>query len=153
MSSTLTSNIICSSWKARLASMYNKAKQAATPSSSPHPAGTFWASSLPHLESHLAPSSACSRAPPGGTIVEFSVPESSTASLLTVSEFSALLTFVSPGNKDTAVALWDMQSGSVSYHKSEAEAAPVQYCGERHHRLLLKSKSTTDSAAIMNFDS
>ncbi|XP_047451855.1 spatacsin [Mugil cephalus] len=75
---------------------------------------------------------------PVDLIVEFFVPESSTASLLNVSEFSALLTFVSPGNKETTVALWDLESESVSYHKSEAEAAPVQYCGERHHRLLLK---------------
>lgn len=69
----------------------------------------------------------------------FSVPESSAPSVLTVCEFSAQLTFVSPGNERTAAALWDLESGSVSYHQAEGEAAPVQRCGERQHRLLLKS--------------
>uniref|UniRef100_A0A3P9AU02 SPG11 vesicle trafficking associated, spatacsin n=1 Tax=Maylandia zebra TaxID=106582 RepID=A0A3P9AU02_9CICH len=57
---------------------------------------------------------------------------------LTVSEFSALLTFVRPGNQQTTVALWDMKYGNVRYHQAAGEAAPVQRCGERQHRLLLK---------------
>ncbi|XP_071316860.1 spatacsin isoform X2 [Trachinotus anak] len=131
------------SWEARLASMYSRAQQAPAPSSSSsssssQPARTSWSSSLPHLESHQAPSSAHSRVPCSGTTVTFSVPKSSTPSLLTVSEFSALLTFVSPGNRQTTVALWDLESGSVSYHQVKGEAAPVQHCGERQHRLLLK---------------
>ncbi|XP_069570605.1 spatacsin [Brachyistius frenatus] len=123
------------SWEARLALMYKMAQQPTAPSSS---SSTSWSSSLPHLESHLAPSSSHSRAPPGGTTTSFSVPESSAPSLLAVSEFSAMLTFVTPGNRQTAVALWDMESGIVSCHQAESEAAPVQCCGEKQHRLLLK---------------
>ncbi|XP_073327338.1 spatacsin [Pagrus major] len=126
------------SWEARLASMYSRAQQAAAPSSSSSSSSSSWSSSLPHPESHQAPSSAHSRAPHGGATVSFSVPESSSPSLLTVSEFSAQMTFVSPGNRQTTVALWDLESGSVSYHQAEGEAAPVQRCGERQHRLLLK---------------
>ncbi|TKS65755.1 Spatacsin Colorectal carcinoma-associated protein [Collichthys lucidus] len=127
------------SWEARLASMYSRAQQAEAPSSSTRTAGTSWSSSLLHLESQQASSSVHSRAPHGGVTVTFSAPESSAPSLLTVSEFSAQLTFVTPGNTQTTVALWDLESGSVSYHRAEGEAAPVQLCGERQHRLLLKS--------------
>ncbi|XP_067348995.1 spatacsin isoform X2 [Channa argus] len=126
------------SWEARLTSMYIRAQQAPTPSVSSQPAGTSWFSSLPHLKSHRAPSLSNSKVPHGGVTVAFSVPESSSPSLLTVSEFSALLTFVSPSNRQTTVALWDLESGSVSYHQVEGEAALVQRCGERQHRLLLK---------------
>ncbi|XP_039988709.1 spatacsin [Xiphias gladius] len=132
------------SWEARLASMYSRAQQGPAPptsasssSSSSQPARTSWSSSLPHLTSHQAPSAARSRVPCGGASVAFSAPESSAPSLLTVSEFSALLTFVSPGNRQTTVASWDFESGSLSYHQAEGEAAPVQRCGERQHRLLL----------------
>ncbi|KAF0040785.1 hypothetical protein F2P81_006683 [Scophthalmus maximus] len=79
------------------------------------------------------------RVPCGGATVDFSfVPESSASSLLAVSDFSALLTFVSPGNRQTTVVSWDFESGSVSYHQAEGEAAPLQRCGEAQHRLLLK---------------
>uniref|UniRef100_A0A665VVE9 Spatacsin C-terminal domain-containing protein n=1 Tax=Echeneis naucrates TaxID=173247 RepID=A0A665VVE9_ECHNA len=126
------------SWKARLASMYSRAQQAPSSSGSPPPpTRSSWSGFLPHLESQ-APSSAQSRAPGGGATITFSVSETSAPSLLVVSEFSALLTFVSPGNRQTTVALWDLESGSVSYHKAEGEAVPVQRCGERQHRLLLK---------------
>ena len=127
--------------------MYSRAQQAAAPSSSSSSSSSSsWSSSLPHTgEFHQAPSSAHSRVPHGGATVSFSVPESSSPSLLTVSEFSAQLTFVSPGNRQTTVALWDLESGSVSYHQAEGEAAPVQRCGERQHRLLLKSESSSSS--------
>ncbi|XP_061578291.1 spatacsin isoform X2 [Cololabis saira] len=125
------------SWEARLASIYSRVQQT-SPSSSPTTPSSFWGSSLPHLQSHVAPASAHTRRPPGGAFVVFSVPESSAASLLTVSEFSALVTFVTPGNRQTTVALWEMESGSVSYHQAEGEAAALLMCGERHHRLLLK---------------
>ncbi|XP_035497750.2 spatacsin isoform X3 [Scophthalmus maximus] len=125
------------SWGARLASMYSRAQQAPPPSS--QPARASWSSSLPHLESHQAPSSTHSRVPCGGATVDFSfVPESSASSLLAVSDFSAQLTFVSPGNRQTTVVSWDFESGSVSYHQAEGEAAPLQRCGEAQHRLLLK---------------
>lgn len=120
--------------------MYSRAQQ--TPSStSPQPAGTSWSSSLHHVESHQGPSSAHSRVPCGGVSAVFSVPEPSTPTQLTVTEFSAQLTFVSPDKKQTVAALWDLESGSVSYHQAEGEAAPVERCGERQHRLLLKSRS------------
>uniref|UniRef100_A0A672YKB5 SPG11 vesicle trafficking associated, spatacsin n=1 Tax=Sphaeramia orbicularis TaxID=375764 RepID=A0A672YKB5_9TELE len=126
------------SWEARLASMYSRAQQTAAPSSSSPSPGTSWSSSLPHLKSHQAQVSGCSRAPPRGSTTSFSVPASSTLSLLNVTEFSALLTFVSPSNRQTTVALWDLGSGSVSYHQVEGEGAPVQHCGEKRHILLLK---------------
>ncbi|KAL4003977.1 malate synthase [Sarotherodon galilaeus] len=132
------------SWEARLTFLYSRAQQATAPSSSSSsssrpPRTSSWFSSLPHLDSHPAPSSAHSRVPPGGLTVAFAVPESSASSQLTISEFSALLTFVRPGNQQTTVALWDIQEyGNVSYHQAAGEAAPVQRCGERQHRLLLK---------------
>ncbi|XP_071396298.1 spatacsin [Centroberyx affinis] len=125
------------SWEARLASMYTEARRAAPPPSPP----PSWFSSSPRSESRPAPSRARpSRggAPPWGTTVVFSVPESSVASHLSVSEFSALLTFVSPGDGRTTVAFWDLESQSVSYHRTEGEATAVQRCGETQHRLLLK---------------
>ncbi|KAI3371229.1 hypothetical protein L3Q82_023542, partial [Scortum barcoo] len=137
------------SWEARLASLYSRAQQAAAPPPS-QSAGTCWSSSLLHLESHQASSSAHSRARHCGETVVFSVPESSTPSLLTVSEFSAQLTFVSPGNRQTTMALWDLESGSVSYHQAEGEAAPVQCCGEKQHRLLLKSKGRCVSGLVLS---
>lgn len=115
--------------------MYSRAQR------TPAPPLPSWSSSLPQLESHLALSSGRSRTPPGGAVVEFSVPESAGASLLAVSEFSALLTFVSPGNRNTTLALWDLESGTVVHHRVEGESALVRPCGERQHRLLLKSKN------------
>ncbi|XP_028287766.1 spatacsin isoform X2 [Parambassis ranga] len=129
------------SWEARLASLHSRVQQAATLSSSSassQPTGRSWATSLPHLDSHLVPSLPHSRAPPGGATIALSVPESSTSSLLTVTEFSALVTFVTPGNRQNTVALWDVEHCHVSYHRVEGEAAPVQRSGERQHRLLLK---------------
>lgn len=124
------------SWEARLASMYSSALDtAASPSSS---SSASWWSSLPHLSSHHASLPGHSRVPPTGLTVSFCVPESCSPSLLTISEFSALLTFVTPGNAHTTVALWDFESGSVSFHRAEEEAAPVQHCGQRQHILLLK---------------
>ncbi|XP_037539687.1 spatacsin [Nematolebias whitei] len=127
------------SWEARLASMYSRAQQSAASSSS-HPAGTFWSSSPLCLQSQLDPSPVHSRAPPGGIVNVLSISKPSIPFLLSVSEFSVLLTFVTPGNRQTTVALWDLESRKVSYHRAEGEAAPVQLCGERQHRLLLKSK-------------
>lgn len=135
--------------------MYSRAKQATPPSSSScfsssqPPRTSSWFSSLPHLDSHLAPSSSHSRVPPGGMTVTFAIPESSASSQLTVSEFSALLTFVRPGNQQTTVALWDMKYGNVRYHQAAGEAAPVQRCGERQHRLLLKSKSPRSRSLLL----
>ncbi|PWA19897.1 hypothetical protein CCH79_00016604, partial [Gambusia affinis] len=125
-------------WDSCLASMYARAQQAAYPSSPSKSAGAPWFHSLPHLQSHPAAMSSHSRVPPSGATVAFSVLDSSIPSLLAVSEFSALLTFVAPGNTHTTVALWDMESGRTSYHQAEGAAVPVQHSGERQHRLLLK---------------
>ncbi|KAM4553045.1 spatacsin isoform 3-T3 [Fundulus diaphanus] len=126
------------SWETRLASMYSRAQQAASPSSLSTSAGMVWFYSLPHLQSHPAPTTSHSRVPLSGAIVVFSVPETSTPSLLSVSEFCSHLTFVTPGNTQTTVALWDMESGSVSYHRTEGKAVPVLHGGERQNRLLMK---------------
>uniref|UniRef100_A0A3B5L9T1 Spatacsin C-terminal domain-containing protein n=1 Tax=Xiphophorus couchianus TaxID=32473 RepID=A0A3B5L9T1_9TELE len=125
-------------WDTCLASMYARVQQAAYPSSPSKSAGVPWFHSLPHLQSHPAAMSSHSRVPPSGATVAFSVLDSSIPSLLAVSEFSALLTFVAPGNTHTTVALWDMESGRTSYHQAEGTAVPVQHSGERQHRLLLK---------------
>uniref|UniRef100_A0A3Q1GBL6 SPG11 vesicle trafficking associated, spatacsin n=1 Tax=Acanthochromis polyacanthus TaxID=80966 RepID=A0A3Q1GBL6_9TELE len=126
------------SWEARLPSLYNRAQHPIASSSPSQHAGASWSSSLPHLESHQYLPPAQTIVPPGGTVVAFPVPESSTASLLAVSEFSAMLTYTTPGNRHTTVVLWDLKSGSVNYHQTEGDAAPVQCCGEKQHRLLLR---------------
>uniref|UniRef100_A0A3P9H200 Uncharacterized protein n=1 Tax=Oryzias latipes TaxID=8090 RepID=A0A3P9H200_ORYLA len=106
----------CSSWQTRLTSAYSRARQAAAPSSSSssthQPAATSWSMSLPHLKSHLALSSPHRRVPPGVSLVSFSVPESCAPSALSVSEFSALLTFTDAASRQVTVALWDLESGS-----------------------------------------
>lgn len=80
--------------------------------------------------------------------MNFSVPEASAPSALAVCEFSAQLTFTSAANRGTTVALWDLESGAVSYHQAEDEAAPVQRCSERQHRLLLKRMCTLGPAHL-----
>lgn len=145
-------NFFClSSWEARLASLYSATQQTSSfcSSSSPPPfpsAGAPWPASLPHLGAAATASSAHSRVPPGGAMVKFSVPEGSTPSALAVCEFSAQLTFTSTANRRTTVALWDLEDDAVSYHQAEGEAAPVQRCGERQHRLLLKRMCTLGPA-------
>ncbi|XP_054633322.1 spatacsin [Dunckerocampus dactyliophorus] len=126
------------SWGSHLTTMYNTAQQPALSSFSACSAATSWSSSLPSWGPHQPLPSAQSRVPPGGASVTFAVPESSVPSLLSVSEFSAMLTFVSPRNMWTASVLWDLQSRNVTYHQTEGQAAPVELCGERHHTLLLK---------------
>ncbi|XP_023811202.1 spatacsin isoform X3 [Oryzias latipes] len=132
------------SWQTRLTSAYSRARQAAAPSSSSssthQPAATSWSMSLPHLRSHLALSSPHRRVPPGVSLVSFSVPESCAPSALSVSEFSALLTFTDAASRQVTVALWDLESGSVSCHPAEGESTPLELCGQRPHRLLLKKE-------------
>lgn len=124
-------------WESQLASMYSSARDT-SPCPSPSSAAPWW-SSLPHLSSHHAPLPERSHVPPKGLSQCLSVPDGCSASLLTVSQFSALFTFAGPGNTQTTVALWEFESGNVSYHIAESEAAPVQQCGEKQHVLLLKS--------------
>ncbi|KAJ3595909.1 hypothetical protein NHX12_002321 [Muraenolepis orangiensis] len=132
------------SWGARMERLYNAARGPDPSSNGPAPSthGSSpshdsshnvspsqghapWFSGLPRVASHLALSQArlsVSRVPPGGATVTFCVPTSSVPSLLSVSQFSALLTFVSPGDGQTSVALWDLESRGVSYHRWGTES-------------------------------
>lgn len=127
-----------------MASLYSATQQTSSfcySSGPPRPsAGPPWSASLPHLRAApgTAPLSACSRAPPWGATVNFSVAEAFAPSALSVCEFSAQLTFTSTADREITVALWDLESGAVTYHQVEGEATPVQRCGGRQHRLMLK---------------
>ena len=104
---------------------------------------TPWFSGLPEVASRMALSEArmsFSRAPPGGATAPFSAPASSVASLLSVSQFSALVTFVSPDDGQTSVALWDLESQAVSYHQCESASTTVEWKGPQHTALLIKSE-------------
>ncbi|KAF3855327.1 hypothetical protein F7725_023382 [Dissostichus mawsoni] len=125
------------SWEARLSSMYSRAQPPPSSSSSSSSSPSPWSSSLPHLYSQS--SSSHSRVPLGGATVSFSVPESSAPSLLTVTEFSAQLTFVSPGNTETTVALWEMESGNVTQHRGLAQQL-----------MLFGSAATVDAVCHLN---
>ncbi|KAF3855403.1 hypothetical protein F7725_023458 [Dissostichus mawsoni] len=133
------------SWEARLSSMYSRAQPPPSSSSSSSSSPSPWSSSLPHLYSQS--SSSHSRVPLGGATVSFSVPESSAPSLLTVTEFSAQLTFVSPGNTETTVALWEMESGNVTQHRAEGEAAPEDLLSRL---MLFGSAATVDAVCHLN---
>uniref|UniRef100_A0A8C8JA47 Spatacsin C-terminal domain-containing protein n=1 Tax=Oncorhynchus tshawytscha TaxID=74940 RepID=A0A8C8JA47_ONCTS len=128
------------SWEARLTSLYNKAK--ATPPSSPQTLGAPWFKDFPHIEcgrAAIAAKLSQSRVPSGGATMQFSVPYTTTPVLLSVSEFSTVLTFVSPGNSETTVAFWDLQSQSVTYHRPTSPTVPIQRTAEEQLSLLLKT--------------
>lgn len=76
--------------------------------------------------------------------MQFSVPDTTAPVLLSVSEFSTVLTFVSPGNSETTVAFWDLQSQSVTYHRPTLPTVPIQRSAEEQLSLLLKSESATE---------
>uniref|UniRef100_A0A8C8JD16 Spatacsin C-terminal domain-containing protein n=1 Tax=Oncorhynchus tshawytscha TaxID=74940 RepID=A0A8C8JD16_ONCTS len=140
-----TAGVICilsnfMSWEARLTSLYNKAK--ATPPSSPQTLGAPWFKDFPHIEcgrAAIAAKLSQSRVPSGGATMQFSVPYTTTPVLLSVSEFSTVLTFVSPGNSETTVAFWDLQSQSVTYHRPTSPTVPIQRTAEEQLSLLLKT--------------
>eukprot|EP00063_Salmo_salar_P004610 XP_013979445.1 PREDICTED: spatacsin isoform X1 [Salmo salar] len=128
------------SWEARLTSLYNKAK--ATPPSSPQTPGAPWFKDFPHIEcgrAAIAAKLSQSRVPSGGATMQFSVPDTTAPVLLSVSEFSTVLTFVSPGNSETTVAFWDLQSQSVTYHRPTLPTVPIQRTAEEQLSLLLKT--------------
>ncbi|XP_072290588.1 spatacsin [Eucyclogobius newberryi] len=127
------------SWESRLVSMYGAARDVSPPRSSSFPGAPWW-SSLPHLGPRHAQQPGRSRVPPGGLTLSFSVPDACSPRRLAVSEFSALLTSVAPGNAQTTVALWEFESGKVIYHTADGEAAPVQRSGGKQHVLLLKNQ-------------
>ncbi|XP_077371965.1 spatacsin isoform X2 [Festucalex cinctus] len=124
------------SWGVRLASMYNAAQKSSL-SSSLQPVAKSWTSSLPRHGSGQAAPPARSRVPQGGAHITLDVPESSGPSQLSVCDFSAMLSFASPGNRRTTV-LWDFATGNVSYHQAEGPAVAVELCGQKHHAVLLK---------------
>ncbi|KAI7811577.1 spatacsin isoform X1 [Triplophysa rosa] len=122
------------SWESRLSSLYIRSKAPARPAHR-----LPWYKDFPHVECRRASATAKLSQPsvkPGGAVMCFHVPEGATAAMLTVSEFSAVVTFVSPGN--TTLAYWDLEGESVTYHRTETPAVPVQRSDEEHQCLLLK---------------
>ncbi|CAL8360699.1 unnamed protein product [Lota lota] len=150
------------SWGARLTRLYSAAQSPApssnglapspgpsSPSLNPSPTQDHapsqghapWFSGLAEVASRMALSQArlsFSRVPQGGATSAFSVPASFVASLLSVSQFSALVTFVSPDDGQTSVALWDLESQAVSYHQCESASTAVEWKGPQHTALLIK---------------
>lgn len=124
------------SWESRLSSLYIRSKAPARPAHR-----LPWYKEFPHVECRRASATAKLSQPsvkPGGAVMCFDVAEGATAAMLTVSEFSAVVTFVSPGN--TALAYWDLEGESVTYHRTETPAVPVQRSDEEHQCLLLKGE-------------
>lgn len=121
------------SWESRLSSLYSRSKAPERPAHR-----LPWYGDFPHMECHRASATAKLSQPsvkPGGAVMCFDVPEEATAAMLTVSKFSAVVTFVSPGN---TVAYWDVEGESVTYHRIDTPGVPVQRSDEEHLCLLLK---------------
>ncbi|KAJ7998352.1 hypothetical protein DPEC_G00221810 [Dallia pectoralis] len=132
------------SWKARLSSLYNKAKASppSSPPSSPQTPATPWFKDFPHAECRRAAAASQiskSCVPPGGVTVQFSVADTAAPVLLSVSDFSAVVTFVCPRNNETVVAFWELQSQSVTYHRPTSPSVPVQRTAEEQLSLFLKT--------------
>ncbi|KAJ8344407.1 hypothetical protein SKAU_G00317360 [Synaphobranchus kaupii] len=126
------------SWEARLSSMYSKARAPLLPD--PETAAP-WFRDLPHVQCQRAvagvnPSQRV--AAPGGALVPFEVQEGAVPATLSVSSFSVVLTFMSPGNSEAVVAFWDLQSQSVTYHRPTTPCVPIQRCADKQLSLLLK---------------
>ncbi|XP_055048044.2 spatacsin isoform X1 [Misgurnus anguillicaudatus] len=124
------------SWESRLSSLYSRCKSLKRPAH-----GSPWYRDFPHVECHRAAATAKLSRPsvkPGGAVMCFNVPERATAAMLTVSEFSAVVTFVAPENSNTCVAYWDLESQNVTYHHTDTPAVPVQRSAEEHLCLLMK---------------
>ncbi len=127
------------SWEARLSSLYSRSKASDRPAQ-----GSPWYRDFPHVECRRASATATlsqSSVKPGGAVTCFDVPVGATATGLNVSEFSALVTFICPGNTNTVLAYWDLEGQSVTYHRADAPAVPVQRSAEEHLCLLLKRES------------
>ncbi|XP_050955035.1 spatacsin [Labeo rohita] len=125
------------SWEARLSSLYSRSKAPDRPTQR-----LPWYKDFPHVECRRAAATAKLSQPsvkPGGAVTCFNVPDGASAAGLNVSEFSALVTFVSPGNANTVLAYWDLEGQSVTYHRTDAPAVPVQRSAEEHLCLLLKA--------------
>ncbi|XP_036390743.1 spatacsin [Megalops cyprinoides] len=126
------------SWESQLSSMYNKARA----SSLSHQERVCpWFRDFPQVECRRAVAgvSLSQRAAAAAVmVVNFDVQEGAVPATLSVSEFSAVLTFLYPGNSETTVAFWDLKSQGVTYHRSATPCAPVQRCADEQLSLLLK---------------
>lgn len=128
-----------SSWEARLALLYKQAK-APVPLALQLP----WYKDLPPSKCRQAAATtklSQSTLPPGGALMSFTVPERTTPTLLIVSEFSAVLSFTSPGNSSTSLAYWDLETQSVTYHHIDVPALPICWSEEEHLSLILKGET------------
>ncbi|MBN3304791.1 SPTCS protein, partial [Amia calva] len=147
------------SWEARLSFLYSTVK--ALPSHCT--AGATWYQDLPHIEGWSAPVASppllCAASPLGlATVLASKEPCQGAAELqvtegvlqfqlqgkslapatLSVSEFSAVLTFISPGNSEATIVFWDLQTREATYHCSHSVCVPVQPCGQKQLCLVLK---------------
>lgn len=130
-----------SSWEAKLALLYKQAKAPVPPALQ-----LPWYKDLPRAEWRQAAATAKlsqSILSPGGDVMSFTLPERTTPTLLIVSEFSAVLSFTSPGNSSTALAYWDLATRSVAYHSTDVPALPVCWSEEEHLCLILKGETRT----------
>lgn len=130
-----------SSWEARLALLY---KQAKAPVSSA--LRLPWYKDLPRSECQQAAATtklSQSAVSPGGAVMSLSLPEQTTPTQLIVSEFSAVLSFTSPGNSSTTLVYWDFQTRVVTCHCIDAPALPVCWSEEEHLSLILKGEPLT----------
>ncbi|KAG9341188.1 hypothetical protein JZ751_019627 [Albula glossodonta] len=126
------------SWEARLTSMYSQARAPLLPdpeTTAPwfrdFPQMELWRSAVGMNSSHQAGTVV-------GTLVCFEVQEGMAPTMLSVSEFTAVLTFLSPGNNATVVAFWDLLTQSITYHRPSMPCVPVQRCADEQVSLLLK---------------
>lgn len=125
------------SWEARLALLYKQAKAPVPPTLQ-----LPWYKDLPRVECRQAAATAKlsqSILSPGGAVMSFSLPERTTPTVLTVSGFSAVLSFTSAGNSSTTLAYWDLETQSVTYHYIDVPALPVCWSEEEHLSLILKA--------------
>ncbi|MCI4381975.1 hypothetical protein PGIGA_G00258170 [Pangasianodon gigas] len=125
------------SWEARLALLYKQAKAPVSPA-----VRLPWYKDLPRSECRQAAATAKlsqSTLSPGGAVISFTLPERTTPSLLIVSEFSAVLSFTSPGNSSTTLAYWDLETQNVTYHYIDVPALPVCWSEQEHLSLILKA--------------
>lgn len=103
-----------------------------------------WYKDLPRVECRQAAATAKlsqSILSPGGAVMSFSLPERTTPTVLTVSGFSAVLSFTSAGNSSTTLAYWDLETQSVTYHYIDVPALPVCWSEEEHLSLILKGET------------
>uniref|UniRef100_A0AAY4E8F6 Spatacsin C-terminal domain-containing protein n=1 Tax=Denticeps clupeoides TaxID=299321 RepID=A0AAY4E8F6_9TELE len=117
-------------------------KRSRYPPTSHQTQGFPWFRDFPHIECRRAAATAKSsagRVAPGGAVVLFKTQDRSAPATLAVSEFSVVLTFLSPDNRDTVVAYWDLESQTVTYHQPDSPCVPVQRSDQEGLCLLLKA--------------